>query len=261
LFHLFSNSSLSIENLWLYGARTLDDGHAENGRGGVVLNDHGQLQIKQAKLGIDQYSAYFGDRANVAEIAGGGIFARGGTTNIVGSYIAGGLAAKGGAVYLESGTLEINGSTLHNNRALFDGGAVYVESGNLHVTGQSALTENYLRYTGSGAGISNQVNGTTLVEGGSKIDDNTTMLAFAPVHISGVGIFNAGTLRVRDGVSISGNYYVPVSDDRIDVLSGLAVNNTGTAIPGSGSKMPSANDRVWLGCKRNSSCFHSVPSI
>ncbi|MCG8651364.1 MAG: hypothetical protein MI861_16105, partial [Pirellulales bacterium] len=196
LFHVMPDSQFAVENAYLFGGKSDDDGFGDNGRGGVILNDGGQLKVSGTRIGTSELpeigTDIFGSRGNLAGVAGGAIYSRGGATELSGSIVSGGEALQGGAIYLESGTLLVDGGTkLEYNLAELDGGGIYVESGHVHITGNSGLIGNTLLYTGTGSGISIQPDGDALIDGSSRVDDNTSfhpsLSAVDPILLDGVG--------------------------------------------------------------------------
>jgi CSLREA domain-containing protein len=90
--------------------------------------------------------ATFDENDTGASGYGGGIAVLAGTANVANSTISDGWAKRGGALYMENGTVNLTGDTLVNNRGWGGGGAIYqtgpYETGsNLTIT-NSTLTQN-----------------------------------------------------------------------------------------------------------------------
>ena len=153
---------------------------------------------------------------------GGGILNRENLTLTASTIKENGAGFRGGGIYNESGTLDIDSSTLSNNGVAQDGGSLFVEEASGAITiSNSTISGNTSGVRG--AGIFNE--GATRIEYSTITNNN----AFAFV---GSGILNSGATAVLDVTHtiISGN----VNFD-IDQLGGATVNSSGYNLVGDGS--------------------------
>lgn len=153
---------------------------------------------------------------------GGGIFNEGGTLRVVGSTIRDNTGNYGGGIYNQlTGTATVNGSTIRDNTAIYGGGIF--NKAILTVLNDSTIGGTGTGNTATdGGGIYNQLNATTTVDGstvsantatnnGGGIYNNTSgnatvnasTVSTNSAHYGG-GIYNDGTLTVRNGSTIGG---------------------------------------------------------
>ncbi|MFY7877497.1 MAG: hypothetical protein ACOVQM_18725, partial [Pirellula sp.] len=100
------------------------------GRGGIILNDNGILEVTRSNL--TGLAGGIPKNAPIKSTFGGAIYSVGGNTTISDSVLTSSGAWKGGGIYLESGNLLLNQESHVNwNYAATDGGGIYAESGNV----------------------------------------------------------------------------------------------------------------------------------
>lgn len=146
---------------------------------------------------------------------GGGIFAANVELNLSQLEITGSAATHGGGVCLRGGTLNINQSTVDNNKALSgNGGGIRIENAATVSLINSTISENEAL---SGGGIS--LNATTATIVNSTISHNTAA--------TGGGIQNDGTANVRNTI-VAANQ-AGVSPDVAGAFNSLGNNLIGAA--------------------------------
>lgn len=77
---------------------------------------------------------------------GGGIYVDNGTVNIQGGVIAANRGSSGGGIFFQNGTLNISGGAVTGNwvnSGHDNGGGIYVKSGTLNLSGEGYVTNNY----------------------------------------------------------------------------------------------------------------------
>ena len=145
---------------------------------------------------------------NEARDGGGVIFVSGTGTNVtvedcsiggaitVGETAVRGNNAKlGGAIFVENGTVNVNGTTLTENSASENGGAIYVKNGTVNVSGNSVISNNSA-YHGAAIGLINKA--TVNVEA-STISNNVSTSDGGAIWMQG------GVLNLNAGTLIEGN--------------------------------------------------------
>ena len=165
IFQVNNGKSLTLRNFNLGNGKP-----ASSGDGGAILNEGGSVTI---------YDVYFYN--NVATI-GGAIRTNGGTITIFRADFFGNLSTstggKGGAIFNDAGTLIIHDSDFGYNQADFDGGAIY-NYGTLEVNGSSFHNNQTILYKGGG-----------IFSSGSATITNSTFLSNSAEN--GGGIFMHG---------------------------------------------------------------------
>ncbi len=74
---------------------------------------------------------------------GGAVYLENGTVNIEGGTIKNCKARRGGAVYIQDGTVNLQGGIIDNNLAAGgNGGGVFIRRGSLTVGGSTQITNN-----------------------------------------------------------------------------------------------------------------------
>ena len=127
----------------------------------------------------------------VATDIGGGILNGSGTTKVDGSTVSANTAIVGGGIYNQA-TLKVrNDSTVVSNQASEHGGGIYNWTGTTTVVGSTVISNTA---TEDGGGIYNNA-GTTTVDGSTVISNTAS---------TGGGIYNDGTLKVRNASTIGG---------------------------------------------------------
>jgi hypothetical protein len=149
---------------------------------------------------------------------GGGVYVDDGTLIMNGGSISGNSANSGGGVYIENGTFIMNGGSISSNSATSPGGGVYVGGGTFAMSGGS-ISGNF----GHNSGGVYIENGTFTMSGGS-ISNNSTYAG------AGVSVRN-GTFTMSGG-TISGNSSsysgggVIVSDSTFTMSGGTISGNS-----------------------------------
>ncbi|MBO4914965.1 MAG: leucine-rich repeat protein, partial [Oscillospiraceae bacterium] len=175
---------------------------------------------------------------NVAYGGGGSVYlANNGTFTLNQGYLANSLAHNGGGVYIESGTLTMNGGSITGNAAHFgSGGGVYMEGGSF-VMNEGNLGSNYIGDWGfTGLSSTGTSNGGGVYVGGGTLTLNYGVIAYNGIntytglttaHGGGVYVASGGTIRFgaparpTDSLSIQSNLNELVNrenDDHYDDL-------------------------------------------
>jgi predicted outer membrane repeat protein len=195
VFHVFAGHSLSITGVTLTGgvSRIVPGSAREEDAlgGGAIFND-GQLTLADSTLTNNTARG-----SNTAISGGGAIWSRGPSSSvtIIDSILSGNSAdSDGGAIYMDSGTLNISDSVLSGNTA-GSGGGIYNRAGTLTFN-NSTLSGNSVP-TGQLGGY-----GGGIVNAGTAIITNSTLLGNTASR--GGAIRNPGTLTVSNS-TISGN--------------------------------------------------------
>jgi hypothetical protein len=197
------------------------------GYGGGILN-HGSLTVNACTVGGTVIGTY---------AQGGGIF-NDGSLNVSGCTFSGGFAngsdaadtgASGGAI-ANWGTATLTNSVISNNSATVDatlsypwfnkGGGIF-NQGAMTLTG-CTVSGNYSRR--DGGGIFNDYTGT-LTLSGCTVSNNSAA--------NGCGIYNSGTVTVKNSSSITGNAFQDVDNVgllRQDSTSTIGILYGNTAI-------------------------------
>ena len=178
---------------------------------------------------------------------GGGIFNEGGMLKVVGSTIRDNTGNYGGGIYNQlTGTVIVNASTIRDNTAIYGGGIF--NKATLTVLNGSAIGRADTGNTATdGGGIYNQLNATTTING-STVSANTATAegggiynntgGYVTVNAStvsanraydGPGIYNTGTLIVRNGSTIGGTGVGNEGTDSFSVGGGIYNDSGGTA--------------------------------
>jgi parallel beta-helix repeat protein len=155
-----SNASLTLEDCTL--SNNSDFGFGNGGGGGIYFNSGASLMLANCTLSSNtDYSGF----------NGGGIYVQSGTLTINGSTFSGnsvpGGIGYGGGIFVFSGTTTINGSTFSGNSAPGGGGGgIYVQNSTLTING-STFSGNSAPGGGYGGGIyvfngANTINNSTI---------------------------------------------------------------------------------------------------
>jgi hypothetical protein len=154
-----------------------------------------------------------------ASVDGAAIFNQGGTVEVTNSTLSGNKAGggRGGGIHnREGGTVKVTNSTLSGNTVggFFGfgllGGGIYNDNGTVEVTNSTLSGNQATNPGGSGAGIYNKAGTVTLTNStlsGNIANPSTTDFAgiILPVPGSGGGIWNGGTLNVKNTIVAQNN--------------------------------------------------------
>ncbi|MGN0634889.1 MAG: beta strand repeat-containing protein [Acutalibacteraceae bacterium] len=168
---------------------------------------------------------------NTSEDNGGGLYIDGGTVVMNGGTITGNTALRGGGIYNHAGFLTANGGTVSGNTASVNGGGIFSD-GKYSETNLAGLTVSG-NTAGNGGGICSvgspvSMTGGTLSDntattGGGIYTNGTFHLAGGTITgniaVTGSGIYDNGTLEMAD------NAFVAQNND-VYLVSGKTVVNT-----------------------------------
>lgn len=109
----------------------------------------------------------------------------------------------GGGIFVESGSLTLEGSTLELNNAQF-GGAVWVENGAATLTDCEFLSNGEEGYTQNGAAVGGAAPLTLAIDGG-RCEDNLVPSGGGPLGFSSAVYVGPGVSATIDGTVFDGN--------------------------------------------------------
>ena len=146
---------------------------------------------------------------------GGGIYVDNGTVNIQGGVIAANRGSSGGGIFFQDGTLNISGGAVTGNwvnSGHDNGGGIYVNSGTLNLSGEGYVTNNYkacdcndcqndVNNTHGGGGIA-LANGSVMNMTGGYVTGNYSGLAGGGIY---AGFFGNNVGFTMSGGTIAGN--------------------------------------------------------
>jgi hypothetical protein len=195
---------------------TFSGNSAQDG-GGISNNGPGTVKVANST-----FSDNVGVRFTLglpASVDGAAIFNQGGTVEVTNSTLSGNKAggARGGGIHnREGGTVKVTNSTLSGNTVggFFGfgllGGGIYNDNGTVEVTNSTLSGNQATNPGGSGAGIYNKAGTVTLTNStlsGNIANPSTTDFAgiILPVPGSGGGIWNGGTLNVKNTIVAQNN--------------------------------------------------------
>ncbi|MCE7698086.1 MAG: right-handed parallel beta-helix repeat-containing protein, partial [Methanobacterium paludis] len=169
IFTIASGVTVTITNLTLTNATTID--------GGAINNDHGTLTVRNITF-----------TNNTANEYGGAIFNNVGNLTVENSTFTGNTALNGGAIYNE-GILDIDSSNFSGNTATASGtgtggGAIYNDGAILNIN-KSEFTGNAA--TGNAGGAIYSYSGTTITVSNSKFTENTSKAGGGAIRNNGSG--------------------------------------------------------------------------
>ena len=147
---------------------------------------------------------------------GGGIYVDNGTVNIQGGVIAANRGSSGGGIFFQNGTLNISGGAVTGNwvnSGHDNGGGIYVNSGTLNLSGEGYVTNNYkacdcndcqndVNNTHGGGGIA-LANGSVMNMTGGYVTGNYSGLAGGGIY---AGFFGHNVRFTMSGGTIASNY-------------------------------------------------------
>ncbi len=146
---------------------------------------------------------------------GGGIYVDNGTVNIQGGVIAANRGSSGGGIFFQDGTLNISGGAVTGNwvnSGHDNGGGIYVKSGTLNLSGEGYVTNNYkacdcndcrndVNNTHGGGGIA-LANSSVMNMTGGYVTGNYSGLAGGGIY---AGFFGHNVGFTMSGGTIAGN--------------------------------------------------------
>lgn len=146
---------------------------------------------------------------------GGGIYVDNGTVNIQGGVIAANRGSSGGGIFFQNGTLNISGGAVTGNwvnSGHDNGGGIYVKSGTLNLSGEGYVTNNYkacdcndcrndVNNTHGGGGIA-LANSSVMNMTGGYVTGNYSGLAGGGIY---AGFFDHNVRFTMSGGTIAGN--------------------------------------------------------
>ena len=188
------------------GALELQSGVLQNTGGKhIVLVDRGTLDVNGGYI--------VGGGSNGTP--GGGIYVDNGTVNIQGGVIAANRGSSGGGIFFQNGTLNISGGAVTGNEVINghtdNGGGIYVNSGTLNLSG-GYVTNNYkecgcndcrndVNNTHGGGGIA-LANSSVMNMTGGYVTGNYSGLAGGGIY---AGFFGNNVGFTMSGGTIAGN--------------------------------------------------------
>ena len=188
------------------GTLELQSGVLQNTGGKhIVLVDRGTLDVNGGYI--------VGGGSNGTP--GGGIYVDNGTVNIQGGVIAANRGSSGGGIFFQNGTLNISGGAVTGNwvnSGHDNGGGIYVNSGTLNLSGEGYVTNNYkacdcndcqndVNNTHGGGGIA-LANSSVMNMTGGYVTGNYSGLAGGGIY---AGFFGNNVGFTMSGGTIAGN--------------------------------------------------------
>lgn len=175
--------------------------------GAMLLNLPSQVDVELSNVSFESNSAP----------NGGAIFVNSGTLEFSGSNTFTGNKAtngEGGAVYLNNGEAEFSGTTFSGNSATSSGGAIYrTPNAKLSFYGSNTVTDNS---AASGGGLAVSSSGSFMPSDVS-IYDNSASVQGDDIYVTGSGLFFAPDAPVgaqlRCGHTVDG-WYIDAEDSR-----------------------------------------------
>ena len=110
----------------------------------------------------------------------------------------------GGGVYVEGGTLTMEGGTINSNETAGDGGGVYDVNGILNMGGNAVISDN----------IAHNGGGLYLVEGEAQMKGSTVIKGNKADDGNGGGVFIENSIFEMSGGSIEGNECLAITGGR-----------------------------------------------
>ena len=181
---------------------------------GVLQNTGGQHIVTVDGGTLDVNGGYIvgGGRDGTP---GGGIYVDNGTVNIQGGVIAANRGSSGGGIFFQNGTLNISGGAVTGNwlnGGHDNGGGIYVNSGTLNLSGEGYVTNNYkacdcnecqndVNNTHGGGGIA-LANSSVMNMTGGYVTGNYSGLAGGGIY---AGFFGHNVGFTMSGGTIAGN--------------------------------------------------------
>ena len=196
----------SDQAILVKGTLELQSGVLQNTGGEhIVLVDRGTLDINGGYI--------VGGGSN--DKPGGGIYVDNGTVTIQGGVIAANRGSSGGGIFFQNGTLNISGGAVTGNwvnSGHDNGGGIYVKSGTLNLSGEGYVTNNYkacdcndcrndVNNTHGGGGIA-LANGSVMNMTGGYVTGNYSGLAGGGIY---AGFFGHNVGFTMSGGTIAGN--------------------------------------------------------
>ncbi len=240
---------------------TLDDNDAAEG---AAVHNRALLEVRQSTISGNRATRGAGvfddgERAssvitdseiagNVSTGDGGGVFASGASTTLVGATLSANSAADGAGVYVDASALAITGATVSSNRAFGSGGGLANVAGQLQVV-DSTIANNVAlaAYSEVGGGIwtsdgdttveSSEISGNVADDGGGGISVLDSTLT-----ISNSTLSENWSRRRGGGVATSGYSVTTVTDSAF--VGNHAWDSGGGASIGAPSSTPATVDRT-----------------
>lgn len=183
-------------------------------QGGALRNSSGKRIVLVESGTLTMSGGYIvggGSQGN----PGGGIYVDNGTVNIQGGVIAANRGSSGGGIFFQNGTLNISGGAVTGNwvnSGHDNGGGIYVNSGTLNLSGEGYVTNNYkacdcndcqndVNNTHGGGGIA-LANGSVMNMTGGYVTGNYSGLAGGGIY---AGFFGHNVGFTMSGGTIAGN--------------------------------------------------------
>ncbi len=181
---------------------------------GVLQNTGGKHIVTVDRGTLDINGGYIvgGGRDGMP---GGGIYVDNGTVNIQGGVVAANRGSSGGGIFFQNGTLNISGGAVTGNwvnSGHDNGGGIYVNSGTLNLSGEGYVTNNYkacdcnecqndVNNTHGGGGIA-LANSSVMNMTGGYVTGNYSGLAGGGIY---AGFFGHNVGFTMSGGTIAGN--------------------------------------------------------
>ncbi len=195
----------------------VQNGGALELQSGVLQNTGGKHVVYVDGGTLDVNGGYIVDGGRNGD-PGGGIYVNSGTVNIQGGVVAANRGNSGGGIYVNSGTLNISGGAVTGNEVINghadNGGGIYVNSGTLNLSGVGYVTNNSKSCecatckddadnTHGGGGIA-LANHTTLNMTGGYVTGNYSSLAGGGIY-AGFYEGDGGVYFTMSGGTIASN--------------------------------------------------------
>ena len=225
-FYVASGARLTLENVTLQGGGVRGDGGAIFNSGEVTLIDSDLLTNTAVRAGS----------------AGSAIYNDGGTVTINGGRVADNISpAAVGAVFNNAGLVIVSNTVLENNLS-YEGGAIYNESGTVNLIDSVVRGNNTAPDTASGGGIYNNGSRSTTNISDSVISQNTATYGGGIANHGGTVTVTQSLLQANNaqkgGAIFNGSGMLTVNSSTLDSNTsgegaGLFVSVGSAAITGS----------------------------
>lgn len=208
------NGALTLEGTGTDTMRLNGGGTAMTGTAPVRVGGTGRVTLRDGARITN----------NKSSSSGGAVYVDGGTLTMQGGKIDGNISPNGGGIAAADGVLLLEGGTINGNTATNGGGGLFLQGADAEAT--------FSGTTVSGNGAKN--GGGLYVQSGSTAEWTDGTLSGNSATQQGGGVYNAGTLRLSGG-TVSGN----------SASSGVGVYQAGT-LEMSDKAYLAATDDVYL---------------
>jgi hypothetical protein len=220
------NDSLSVTNCAIGGTVSTVNTVSNNDAGALYVATNQTVSVTSSTLSGNV-------TGSTTSNEGGAVYQNSGTLNLTNCTLSGSSAGRGGGFYQQGGTANLTSCTISGNTATSNGGGVYLGKGTLNLTNCTIANNTAGNQGGGISAWFHSSNGT----GGTSATNLTNCTISGNTAATAAGLY-AGYIKPTTGINPTGKNTVTAKNT---IIAGSVVRKTGGVITDSNESINASN--------------------